>query len=77
MANNPYSENYDQQEITLSNDVFPPNKVAVVDGGAKVAAHFSSLNFDHLIFTGSTAAGRKVMTAATKNLTMFSSMFYL
>lgn len=53
----------------LITSVFPPDKVAVVDGGVEVAAHFSSLNFDHLIFTGSTAVGRKVMSSAAKNLT--------
>jgi len=53
----------------LIGSVFSIDKVAVVDGGAEVAAHFSSLKFDHLIFTGSTAVGRKVMSSAAKNLT--------
>jgi len=53
----------------LIGSVFSVDKVAVIDGGAEVAAHFSSLNFDHLIFTGSTAVGRKVMSSAAKNLT--------
>jgi len=53
----------------LITSVFSAYKVAVVDGGAEVAAHFSSLKFDHLIFTGSTAVGRKVMSSAAKNLT--------
>jgi coniferyl-aldehyde dehydrogenase len=33
-----------------------------------VAAAFSSLPFDHLVFTGSTATGRRVMQAAANNL---------
>jgi coniferyl-aldehyde dehydrogenase len=48
---------------------FDADEVAVVNGGADVAAAFSSLPFDHLLFTGSTAVGRKVMAAAAGNLT--------
>ncbi len=47
---------------------FAPEEVAVVTGGADVAAAFSALPFDHLVFTGSTATGRKVMQAAAANL---------
>lgn len=50
-------------------DRFPASEVAVVNGGAEVAAAFSALPFDHLLFTGSTAVGRKVMAAASANLT--------
>ncbi|WP_133477855.1 coniferyl aldehyde dehydrogenase [Cognatilysobacter segetis] len=50
-------------------DVFPPERVAVALGGADVGAAFASLPFDHLLFTGSTAVGRKVMAAAAPNLT--------
>ncbi|GGF86775.1 MULTISPECIES: coniferyl aldehyde dehydrogenase [Cysteiniphilum] len=48
---------------------FNIDEVAVVTGDATVAQSFSELPFDHLFFTGSTAIGRKVMQAATKNLT--------
>ena len=48
---------------------FRINEVAVITGGAEVAAQFSALPFDHLLFTGSTAVGRKVMGAASQNLT--------
>jgi len=48
---------------------FPRRRVAVVQGGAEVAASFSALPFDHLFFTGSTAVGRQVMAAAADNLT--------
>ena len=48
---------------------FRTNEVAVITGGADVAAQFSTLPFDHLLFTGSTSVGRKVMTAASHNLT--------
>ncbi|MCK6264146.1 coniferyl aldehyde dehydrogenase [Vibrio sp. ZSDE26] len=40
-----------------------------IEGGVSLSAHFSSLAFDHLVFTGSTAVGRKVAQAAAKNLT--------
>lgn len=48
---------------------FDPAEVAVVNGGPEVASAFSALPFDHLLFTGSTAVGRKVMSAAAANLT--------
>ncbi|MGE5339083.1 MAG: coniferyl aldehyde dehydrogenase [Gemmatimonadota bacterium] len=48
---------------------FAAEEVAVVLGGPEVAASFSSLPFDHLLFTGSTAVGRIVMSAAAANLT--------
>ena len=50
-------------------EVFPADRVATVLGGPDVAAAFAALPFDHLFFTGSTAVGRKVMTAAAQNLT--------
>ena len=53
----------------LIGSAFRSNEVAVIVGGADVAAQFSALPFDHLLFTGSTAVGRKVMSAAAQNLT--------
>ncbi len=50
-------------------DVFPADRVAVALGGAQIGAAFAGLPFDHLVFTGSTAVGRKVMAAAAPNLT--------
>ncbi|MGB0895455.1 MAG: coniferyl aldehyde dehydrogenase [Parashewanella sp.] len=47
----------------------PIEQVAVIEGEAEVASAFSSLPFDHLLFTGSTAVGRHVMKAAAENLT--------
>jgi coniferyl-aldehyde dehydrogenase len=49
--------------------VFPPERVAVVQGGPEVAAAFVGLPFDHLLFTGSTAVAPKVLAAAAPNLT--------
>ena len=52
----------------LTEQYFAPEEVAVITGGPEVAAAFSSLPFDHLVFTGSTATGRRVMQAAAENL---------
>ncbi|GGN23112.1 aldehyde dehydrogenase family protein [Streptomyces fuscichromogenes] len=45
-----------------------PEEVAVVRGGLATATAFSSLPFDHLIFTGSPGVGAKVAAAAGANL---------
>lgn len=49
--------------------VFPQDLVCVVQGEADIAAAFSELPFDHLLFTGSTQVGKHVMRAAANNLT--------
>ena len=49
-------------------EIYPETEVAVVTGGPETGAAFSALPFDHLIFTGSTNVGRKVMRAAGDNL---------
>ncbi|NMP30998.1 coniferyl aldehyde dehydrogenase [Thalassotalea sp. M1531] len=48
---------------------FDSSQVAILGGGPKVAAHFSTKAFDHLLFTGSTRVGKLVMAAAAQNLT--------
>ncbi|MGE0502373.1 MAG: coniferyl aldehyde dehydrogenase [Rhizobiaceae bacterium] len=48
---------------------FDPGEASVIEGDAEVGKAFVSLPFDHLVFTGSTAVGRKVAEAASKNLT--------
>ena len=53
----------------LVSSVFPEQLMAVVNGGADLAAAFSAKPFDHILFTGSTNVGRLVMQAAAKNLT--------
>ena len=42
-------------------DNFTEEEVAVVTGGPEVGADFSSLPFDHLLFTGATSVGKHVM----------------
>jgi coniferyl-aldehyde dehydrogenase len=49
-------------------ETFAPDHVTVVTGGANVAEEFTSLPFDHLLFTGSTRLGKIVMKAAAENL---------
>jgi len=49
--------------------VFPADRVAVVQGDGELAASLSGSPLDHLVFTGSTAVGRKVMAAAARHLT--------
>ena len=48
---------------------FAPEECAVVEGDISVATQFSGLRFDHLLFTGSTAVGRRVAQAAAAHLT--------
>jgi len=53
----------------LIGQAFSADEFCVVQGDAAVASAFTSLPFDHLVFTGSTATGRKVAEAAAANLT--------
>ncbi len=53
----------------LLHEAYAADEVCVVQGGADVAHEFASLPFDHILFTGSTAVGRKVAAAAAANLT--------
>ncbi|RDH42163.1 coniferyl aldehyde dehydrogenase [Zooshikella ganghwensis] len=53
----------------LITDNFPEDLISVITGNADIAIQFSQLPFDHLLFTGSTQTGKKVMQAAANNLT--------
>lgn len=53
----------------ISGDYFPEDKLVFIEESGGVGIEFSNLKFDHLIFTGSSATGRKVMAAAAANLT--------
>ena len=50
-------------------ETFSEDTVTIINGEANIAALFTSLPFDHLLFTGSTTVGRHVMKAAANNLT--------
>lgn len=53
--------------IEISPKYFPEQKLAFFDDGGGRGPAFSSLPFDHLLFTGSGATGRSVMANAAKN----------
>jgi coniferyl-aldehyde dehydrogenase len=52
----------------LVQGAFDPAEFSVITGDAQVAAAFSRLVFDHLLFTGSSTVGKRVMAAAAENL---------
>ncbi|MDC1509164.1 coniferyl aldehyde dehydrogenase [Oceanospirillaceae bacterium] len=52
---------------TLFAEKFPQEMLTIVQGAK--GSDFSSLPFDHLVFTGSSNTGRQVMRAAADNLT--------
>ncbi|WP_226668704.1 coniferyl aldehyde dehydrogenase [Microbulbifer aggregans] len=53
----------------ISGDYFPEDKLVFIEEAGGTGVEFSKLKFDHLIFTGSGATGRKVMASAAANLT--------
>jgi aldehyde dehydrogenase (NAD+) len=54
-------------EKSLS-EIFEPSLVCTVQGGKEIAQVLLNLPFDHIFFTGSTAVGKLVMAAASRNL---------
>ncbi len=54
---------------SLIQEYFHPSEFCVTTGGIEVAEQFAALPFNHLLFTGSEAIGKKVMRAAAENLT--------
>lgn len=48
---------------------FSPDEFCVVQGDSYLSSQFAGLRFDHLMFTGSTAVGRRVAQAAAVHLT--------
>ncbi|MEB3371371.1 coniferyl aldehyde dehydrogenase [Saccharopolyspora mangrovi] len=53
----------------LIEENFSPDVFSVTDGAGEVASKFTTLPFDHLLFTGSTQVGKIVAKAAAENLT--------
>ncbi|HSG61542.1 MAG TPA: aldehyde dehydrogenase family protein [Pseudomonadales bacterium] len=49
-------------------DTFAEDEVAVVTGGIGLASHFSTLRWDHLLYTGNTRIGKEVALKAAQNL---------
>jgi coniferyl-aldehyde dehydrogenase len=54
---------------TIITEYFHPLEFLVTSGDSSLASDFAALPFDHLFFTGSSATGKKVMRAASDNLT--------
>ena len=52
----------------IVSSAFDPNELTVFNGGPEVGQAFSTLPFDHLIFTGATSVARHIMAAAAENL---------
>nr|WP_302474256.1 aldehyde dehydrogenase family protein [Roseococcus sp. MDT2-1-1] len=50
-------------------EAWGPRLALVVQGGVEVARDFAAQPWDHLVFTGGTETGRRVMAAAAENLT--------
>ena len=55
--------------MKLSADYFPADKLQFFEETGGVGIEFSTLPFDHLLFTGSGATGKAVMESAARNLT--------
>ncbi len=53
---------------SLIDDFFEQNEVAVFEGDAEIGKALLDLPFNHILFTGSTTVGKKVMAAAAKHL---------
>ena len=53
---------------SMFEEYFDQVEIAVFTGDAEVGAAFSSLPFDHMLFTGGTSIAKHVMKAASENL---------
>jgi coniferyl-aldehyde dehydrogenase len=63
-----HSRHFARLLVEITRDRFPPEKLLVLEDPGDLGPVFSSLPFDHLLFTGSSATGRKVAAAAAANL---------
>jgi aldehyde dehydrogenase (NAD+) len=67
-----YSPATSQALADMLSSIFPPEYVAVVQGGRAENADLLEQRFDYMFFTGSVAVGKAVMAAASKHLTPVS-----
>lgn len=63
------SQHFADLLIKISPNYFVKEKLTFFKETGEVGIEFSKLPFDHLMFTGSSETGRKVMAAAAQNLT--------
>ncbi len=64
-----FTPNFSQLFADLVEKYFSKEVVTVINGGPEVGAEFTTLPFDHILFTGSNRVGKMVMKAASENLT--------
>lgn len=67
-----YSPATSQVIADLIGRIFPPEYVTVVQGGRKENSALLDIQFDYILFTGSTSVGRLVMEKAARFLTPIS-----
>ncbi|MBN3584773.1 aldehyde dehydrogenase family protein [Algoriphagus aestuarii] len=61
----PHTSDLIQQMIE---ELFDKAEVAVIQGGVEITQQVLELPFDHIFFTGSPTVGKKIMEAASRNL---------
>jgi coniferyl-aldehyde dehydrogenase len=54
--------------VEMITKTYDPAEIAIFNGGPEVGQAFSSLPFDHMIFTGATSIARHILAAAARNL---------
>jgi aldehyde dehydrogenase (NAD+) len=64
-----YAEATSHVIAAILSEIFPPEYVAVVEGGRQENTALLQEKFDYIFFTGSVAVGKTVMEAAAKTLT--------
>ncbi|HIK36742.1 MAG: aldehyde dehydrogenase [Geminocystis sp.] len=64
-----YAPNTSKVLTELITDTFPPEYIAIKEGGVEVAQELLKCKFDHIFFTGGCRVGKIVMEAAAKQLT--------
>ena len=63
-----FSINSSRLIAKMADDLFPSNEISVLEGEKDVAIELLKKPFNHIFFTGSTAVAKKVMEAASNNL---------
>jgi coniferyl-aldehyde dehydrogenase len=63
-----FTEAVSQMFADIVPKYFAEEEMAVFTGGVEVGTEFSTLAFDHMIFTGATSVGKHIMRAAAENL---------
>ena len=63
-----FTEHTSELMARMFKQAFSDEEVAVITGGPETGAAFTSLPFDHMVFTGATSIAYHVMRAAAENL---------